>query len=129
MVSDHSCYRFFFFKQKTAYEVRISDWSSDVCSSDLSSMAPRLKPCLPAIIGCAKGIRYNCPPSVCNLRFSIFPATLRDILLTTASSARENPWFFAETPCLRQVAGASSKAPPPKWWILWVNYAFCRQKR
>src|SRR3546814_7450603 len=29
---------FFFFKQKTAYEVRISDWSSDVCSSDL----PRL---------------------------------------------------------------------------------------
>src|SRR3546814_5153790 len=30
----HMC--FFFFKQKTAYEVRISDWSSDVCSSDLS---------------------------------------------------------------------------------------------
>src|SRR3546814_4584527 len=26
----------FFFKQKTAYELRISDWSSDVCSSDLS---------------------------------------------------------------------------------------------
>src|SRR3546814_7905669 len=29
------CYDFFFFKQKTAYEMRISDWSSDVCSSDL----------------------------------------------------------------------------------------------
>src|SRR3546814_10817803 len=29
-----SCF-FFFFKQKTAYEMRISDWSSDVCSSDL----------------------------------------------------------------------------------------------
>src|SRR3546814_4408388 len=28
---------FFFFKQKTAYEMRISDWSSDVCSSDLFS--------------------------------------------------------------------------------------------
>src|SRR3546814_4108086 len=28
-------YAFFFFKQKTAYEMRISDWSSDVCSSDL----------------------------------------------------------------------------------------------
>src|SRR3546814_19711835 len=27
---------FFFFKQKTAYELRISDWSSDVCSSDLT---------------------------------------------------------------------------------------------
>src|SRR3546814_3615123 len=29
---------FFFFKQKTAYEMRISDWSSDVCSSDLENM-------------------------------------------------------------------------------------------
>src|SRR3546814_7583956 len=29
------CMFFFFFKQKTAYEMRISDWSSDVCSSDL----------------------------------------------------------------------------------------------
>src|SRR3546814_6485399 len=31
------CYIIFFFKQKTAYEMRISDWSSDVCSSDLQS--------------------------------------------------------------------------------------------
>src|SRR3546814_2571823 len=30
---------FFFFKQKTAYEMRISDWSSDVCSSDLAKTA------------------------------------------------------------------------------------------
>src|SRR3546814_17968095 len=30
---------FFFFKQKTAYEMRISDWSSDVCSSDLVDAA------------------------------------------------------------------------------------------
>src|SRR3546814_13931570 len=30
-----SCVLFFFFKQNTAYEMRISDWSSDVCSSDL----------------------------------------------------------------------------------------------
>src|SRR3546814_6073483 len=33
----------FFFKQKTAYEMRISDWSSDVCSSDLAPMVLRLK--------------------------------------------------------------------------------------
>src|SRR3546814_7407321 len=32
-----SCLLCFFFKQKTAYEMRISDWSSDVCSSDLPS--------------------------------------------------------------------------------------------
>src|SRR3546814_1121216 len=31
--------RIFFFKQKTAYEMRISDWSSDVCSSDLIPLA------------------------------------------------------------------------------------------
>src|SRR3546814_5354056 len=30
-------FTFFFFKQKTAYEMRISDWSSDVCSSDLTA--------------------------------------------------------------------------------------------
>src|SRR3546814_6855065 len=46
----------FFFKQKTAYELRISDWSSDVCSSDLhgpdalgSSYAPALKDSLNAL--------------------------------------------------------------------------------
>src|SRR3546814_3287060 len=32
----------FFFKQKTAYDMRISDWSSDVCSSDLVNQSTRL---------------------------------------------------------------------------------------
>src|SRR3546814_4007064 len=35
------CYCIFFFKQKTAYEMRISDWSSDVCSSDLFVLPQR----------------------------------------------------------------------------------------
>src|SRR3546814_13786670 len=39
---------FFFFKQKTAYEMRISDWSSDVCSSDLIA---RLRCCKAALGG------------------------------------------------------------------------------
>src|SRR3546814_5054610 len=39
---------FFFFKQKTAYELRISDWSSDVCSSDLV---------LPALERALRGLR------------------------------------------------------------------------
>src|SRR3546814_6864306 len=34
---------FFFFKQKTAYEMRISDWSSDVCSSDLEPLHGRVE--------------------------------------------------------------------------------------
>src|SRR3546814_962049 len=37
MLSELLC-TFFFFKQKTAYEMRISDWSSDVCSSDLAGL-------------------------------------------------------------------------------------------
>src|SRR3546814_2555065 len=41
---------FFCFKQKTAYEMRISDWSSDVCSSDLAqaAMPPTLLPSAPS---------------------------------------------------------------------------------
>src|SRR3546814_10817474 len=43
MCSLYCCFSFvFFFKQKTAYEMRISDWSSDVCSSDLIAMTPQL---------------------------------------------------------------------------------------
>src|SRR3546814_10594312 len=40
---------FFFFKQKTAYEMRISDWSSDVCSSDLQHDLVRDQPLIPPI--------------------------------------------------------------------------------
>src|SRR3546814_4889622 len=40
LVSRYCHLSFCFFKQKTAYEMRISDWSSDVCSSDLHHDAP-----------------------------------------------------------------------------------------
>src|SRR3546814_18951756 len=45
---------FFFVKQKTAYEMRISDWSSDVCSSDLLQPAPHalhVRPVFVAALG------------------------------------------------------------------------------
>src|SRR3546814_1814487 len=38
-----SCMHVFFCKQKTAYDLRISDWSSDVCSSDLAAANPRYR--------------------------------------------------------------------------------------
>src|SRR3546814_4356946 len=47
---------FFFFKQKTAYEMRISDWSSDVCSSDLSVCPGR-------VTGSALAEDATAPPS------------------------------------------------------------------
>src|SRR3546814_6813615 len=42
---------FFFFKQKTAYEMRISDWSSDVCSSDLVFVAALMVGRTPEYVG------------------------------------------------------------------------------
>src|SRR3546814_13356696 len=41
---------FFFFKQKTAYEMRISDWSSDVCSSDLQRHTTNTGDIQPAVL-------------------------------------------------------------------------------
>src|SRR3546814_12909938 len=46
---------FFFFKQKTAYEMRISDWSSDVCSSDLTINGGILQIASDANLGNAAG--------------------------------------------------------------------------
>src|SRR3546814_5430710 len=53
-------YFFFFFKQKTAYEMRISDWSSDVCSSDLkASMTSETWRCHP----CQERVSFWSRPS------------------------------------------------------------------
>src|SRR3546814_13453254 len=49
---------FFFFKQKTAYEMRISDWSSDVCSSDLlASLRARVAELVDEVMGRAETAR------------------------------------------------------------------------
>ena len=42
----HALFFFFFFKQKTAYEIGTGDWSSDVCSSDLKDVTAVLHPAL-----------------------------------------------------------------------------------
>src|SRR3546814_4468552 len=54
---------FFFFKQKTAYEMRISDWSSDVCSSDLEFSA--------SIIAASASTAILIPPSIALIVYSI----------------------------------------------------------
>src|SRR3546814_4645614 len=48
---------FFFFKQKTAYEMRISDWSSDVCSSDLAARGLALARWKPRLVDARGGGR------------------------------------------------------------------------
>src|SRR3546814_16598442 len=71
---------FFFFKQKTAYEMRISDWSSDVCSSDLG-------PTHPASINVAQG---NLGLSACGL-FTRIIVTHVSIRTSDTSSGLLNP--------------------------------------
>src|SRR3546814_19589291 len=55
------CVVFVFFKQKTAYEMRISDWSSDVCSSDLIEHQRSLvtRPCAGYNLGVQTRLRAN----------------------------------------------------------------------
>src|SRR3546814_3222951 len=76
---------FFFFKQKTAYELRISDWSSDVCSSDLNSLTRQIETFAPITPGRVRV--YSCGPTVYNyahlgnLRAYVFTDTLRRTLM------------------------------------------------
>src|SRR3546814_2678555 len=64
----------FFFKQKTAYEMRISDWSSDVCSSDLRALADKIRlrladrPGEAGIIRCDRPVRVLTDDDVALLR-------------------------------------------------------------
>src|SRR3546814_9792301 len=82
---------FFFFKQKTAYEMRISDWSSDVCSSDLALRVPED----------AKGLKFRIQPSdVLEAQFKALGANPQKMafaevyqaLQTGTVDGQENTW-------------------------------------
>src|SRR3546814_3424885 len=60
------CLFLFFFKQKTAYEMRISDWSSDVCSSDLP---------LAVEPAAARHVRWLKPDLVAEIAFAEYTAS------------------------------------------------------
>src|SRR3546814_8527383 len=99
---------FCFFKQKTAYEVRISDWSSDVCSSYLIPLAQPL----------AQSLRRNPSP----LRFPILPPDDRSAC----------PNLLACRPpfqdCLQSASAAqpdqAAEADPP----VQIGRASCRER-
>src|SRR3546814_10274347 len=71
---------FFFFKQKTAYELRISDWSSDVCSSDLQVVrAARWRPGLSEVPRLLIGqVPLGADPEMLFRRFDVHPVELGD---------------------------------------------------
>src|SRR3546814_7371551 len=72
----------FFFKQKTAYEMRISDWSSDVCSSDLTRVSAGSPRC--AAASSPSSIRVL--RSVCPVRAT--PRAARSSRISTATLMR-----------------------------------------
>src|SRR3546814_4193872 len=84
----------FFFKQKTAYEMRISDWSSDVCSSDLVDVDHAR----------AKGIRVTNTPDVltddvADLAVGLLYATVRNIAANDRM-VRAGDWARGVKPAL-----------------------------
>src|SRR3546814_16564380 len=113
------CY-FFFFKQKTAYEMRISDWSSDVCSSDLVAIArivssdssspasdrtQRETSCGLADGGSRRLRRHHCPQMVRSDRTA--RRVLCDQPRTAAETSSESIGADAPT--------RSRTSPPPKY--------------
>src|SRR3546814_14339040 len=100
-------YFFFFFKQKTAYEMRISDWSSDVCSSDLR--APLAVEAIAAVMDVASGY--------CNLEFDL-------------DSGRRGSRTSAVEPLLRVLSSAESALAVNNGAaaILQIGRASCRER-
>src|SRR3546814_165416 len=93
-----ACCFFFFFKQKTAYEMRISDWSSDVCSSDLTAAAA-IEPAFP-----------EPPPTPAPVSAATPEASGNDAAAEAANDAGETavPPEVAQTP----VTGAPAPTTP-----------------
>src|SRR3546814_8244992 len=73
----------FFFKQKTAYEMRISDWSSDVCSSDLARHRPDNLPPLNVLVQVnidAEAGKHGCTPGQVSALAAVIAAQPRLLL-------------------------------------------------
>src|SRR3546814_6461449 len=114
------CLCFFFFKQKTAYEMRISDWSSDVCSSDLRGAIHHWSFCTPARAQ-ANAFVTTVPrsadalPAVLDIAFTDECATRPD--RAAAIAALETFLRIAEThtgePMLLKISKAVAKASHP----------------
>src|SRR3546814_5419578 len=105
---------FFFFKQKTAYEMRISDWSSDVCSSDLAAL---LFITLPFTVQ-AYTPEISSLPTVAQLR--VDPATIAPAI----SAIKNQPLLFAVGTAMNVATDAGTWDEPQAGvarWRLRIN--------
>src|SRR3546814_7274642 len=108
------CCFVFFFKQKTAYEMRISDWSSDVCSSDLRSSIPAVVP-----PGQAGSLR-RCRP--CRLDLCLCCARRLGRLFVAGSAPLFRPDWFP--------GGRSEEHTSELQSLMRISYAgFCLKKK
>src|SRR3546814_6248575 len=85
---------FFFFKQKTAYEMRISDWSSDVCSSDLVAFCRML------------GMKY---PGVLSGPAPEFRRSVRLLLMRSESASDQDALISAPISPIPEIGRASCR--------------------
>src|SRR3546814_870749 len=112
------CVLFFFFKHKTEYDMRISDWSSDVCSSDLHGDAPeRPRGDLRALAGGEEGREALCGEArvflgsqerIDSRRKERPPCPVKPT--STAATFRT-----ARPPCTSRTAATSSPTESTKW--------------
>src|SRR3546814_1340633 len=122
---------FFFFKQKTAYEMRISDWSSDVCSSDLpTSKSPAW--CANTSI-CAPKASSIC--SICCAPSTARPPRMATLVVPSLSSPGKPPTrcksLNRPPKALVQFTGARSEEHTSELQSLMrISYAvFCLKKK
>src|SRR3546814_3800295 len=101
---------FFFFKQKTAYEMRISDWSSDVCSSDLSpgEALGKVSAAIPRVAG---GLTMKRTVVVVAIALALAVSTLTLFGMHRAASTTAAPAVAASTQATPMPAAATD-APP-----------------
>src|SRR3546814_4522802 len=97
---------FFFFKQKTAYEVRISDCSSDVCSSDLlwRLRHPRVRTMRVPLMGVLKKLQATRLAS--QLAFMMIEYIRRDAVVDYGARRGEIGWILEDNQGMRSIAEA-----------------------
>src|SRR3546814_12196238 len=111
-------YVFFIFKQKTSYVMRISDWSSDVCSSDLGGapFRPGGQPSISATIRCSSRRESPCGRLVSEETLEEAP------MVATGRLDRLSKWFLV-------VICMISCADFPRLLIIELNGSFCAPRR
>src|SRR3546814_17387131 len=119
--------RIFFFKQKTAYELRISDWSSDVCSSDLiyaigdcAEYQRGLAAYVTPIMAAARAIAPSALGTPTEIRFPTLSVQVKTtacpVVLLPAPQGVKGSWDKIERSEERRVGQECVSTCRSRWW-------------